>query len=201
MNQSTLYTLYGFGRFYQKIKPVLKKNKNACCEICKTNEKLTVHHVLPRFFGAKIDKETFLQCRTVVVCQKHHNEYEIFVEQLKDELAVHYNFNFRGPEMIEDPELLKIRTYARSLICGMNMQTQEREIYKRIDVILSFLGQPSYTSNDLHKLSEMNVLKQNPLYKNLADFMYELHGGFEGVKEFLYNHWDNYVEKRTCFIG
>lgn len=198
--QMELVTLNKFGRFYQKIKP-LKKLPNVKCAICGTKHRLTVHHIVPRFIGSKIEKDEFLKCRTVVVCTEHHEEYELIVEKLKDELAQQYNFNFRGPNYVDDPYLAKIKRYARSLICGMNFNSQEAEIFHRRDVILSYLSQPSYTSNDLYKLSEMNTLKQNPAVVDLANFFIDKFGGFNGVKEFWYNHWDSYVEKRTCFIG
>lgn len=180
--------------------PKSAKKLDIICRCCEEDdkEKLTIHHTVPRFIGKHLDHFEFLRCRTVILCNKCHNEYEYTANKVRIDYGIHYNIPANIQGRIESQDKLLIRKSARILSMHIDT-TPAATIYKSVNTIKSHLNNEFYTYTDLQKISTMDVMIDNPDYIDIGKLIADRHS-LEDIKDFWYKHYDNWENYKISLV-
>jgi len=134
------------------------------CEICGTLEQLTLHHVLPQEISYYMPNADDYKKRAtkVILCRKHHNQYEVLAAKLKQELCDRLKIPFATSKYVFNPSA-RAKKHAFGLFHFSDKMSPQKqiELKERIADIMDVT--PEEVTNDfLEKIVDTRSTVVNP---------------------------------------
>lgn len=142
----------------------LQKRQNNCV-CCGREEEMTKHHVVPymyrRFFPDHLKNHTAYDI--LPLCHSCHEDYEIFAQQLKTEIAIELSVMKEDVKVV-DFELKNVCMAASALLLHRDLIPSVRYEYL-MDIVRKYYGHHEVTTAELEEASHLRYNTKRDTYK------------------------------------